>query len=579
MVLPAEIQALRLSDGVARHLSGDLAGAEAIYDQIIAQNAEPAECAEALRLLGVLNIQKNRLHAAIELLERGLAVAPDNPVALDNLGVALKGLKHYGEAIVRFDRALELQPDNLQVQNNRAITLFEARQFEASLDAYRKVLSACPGHLGALNDCALVLKALERRDEALACLDMAAAISPDDVKTLCNRGVTLREMDRHGEALDCYDRALAIAPTFAEAYHNRGNLLLELCKPHAALVDYERALALAPGMGEFAFSKSVCLLQLGDLKEGLALYENRKARPPHARYFATRAYSQPSLRPGDDIEGKALFLYWEQGYGDTLQFCRFAKMVEALGAKVMLSVQNRLHEVLKSLSPTIELVDEAGAPDAFDIHAPLTSMALYFGVDLASLPGETDYLHADPKRVEQWREKIGDGGFKIGVNWHGNAENTRGLHRSFSLRDLAPLAALDGVRLISLQKFAGVEQLQDLPEGFRVEAFDAFDAGGDAFVDTAAIMENLDLVITCDTALAHLAGALGRPAWLALRHAPEWRWLLDRNDSPWYPSLRLFRQEKAGDWAGLFEDMAQSLDQSQRERKAPNAFVGGRRFG
>ncbi len=471
-MLRADGHAQRLSDGVTRHMNGDLASAEKIYSEIL---AEDAQCSEALRLLGVMNIQKNRLHVGIELLERALAVAPDNPAVLNNLGVALKASKRYGEAVACFDRALALQPDFVLAQNNRAITLFEARQFEAALEGYQKVLAACPGQLGVLNDCALVLKELGRHQEALARLDRASAVDPDDSKTLNNRGVTLKELGRHAEALACYDKALAIAPNYADAFHNRGNALLELCKPQQALIEYEHALRLAPAAVELRFSKSVCLLQLGDFAEGWALYENRKARVAHARYFATRDYPQPLLRPGKSLQGKALFLYWEQGYGDTLQFCRFAKMAEARGAKVMLSAQNRLHRLLKSLSPTIALIDEAGAPASFDRHAPLTSMAQYFNADLASLPGETLYLRAEPDRVEKWRQRIGGQGphqdFRVGLCWHGNAENKRGLARSFKLADMAPLAGLDGVRLISLQKFEGVEQLRELPENFRVENF------------------------------------------------------------------------------------------------------------
>ncbi len=543
----------RLNRGISLHLSNDLENAEILYKNIILDDGANYE---AIRLLGVLMIQTSRLGAGIAMLQKALRLKPDHPVVLDNLGVAFKAQHRYDDAIASFDKALEIDPAFAAAQNNRAITLRESKKFEEALEGYDKVLAIAPGHIGVLNDHGLTLKDLDRHEEALASFDKALAAYPNDEKTLVNRGVTLKELGRHGEAIDCFERALAVAPHYADAIHNRGNALLELRKPEDALADYDRALALVPANIEFLFSKANAALLLADFAQGWKLYESRKERLAFRDFFARRSFPQPVCGPRHSLLGKTLFLWWEQGFGDTLQFCRYAKIAEAEGARVILSAQNRLHKLLSSLSPTIELIDEAGSPAKFDCHASLMSMPLAFSVDLGSMPDQAPYLRADADRVRKWREGIGGHGFKIGVAWNSSAANKRGLSRSFKLLALESLARTPGVRLISLQKHDGLDQLRDLPVGFRVETLgEDFDSGDDAFIDTAAVLENLDLVITCDTSIAHLAGALGRPTWLALKYAPEWRWMLDRTNSPWYPTLRLFRQKNPGDWAGVFTEM------------------------
>jgi hypothetical protein len=252
-------------------------------------------------------------------------------------------------------------------------------------------------------------------------------------------------------------------------------------------------------------------------------------------------------------------VHWEQGLGDALMFSRYAAPLQQTGARVIMSVPEKLAALFRSFAPQVELLCGLQTPDAFDYHIPMASLmqALRPGVD--TIPAFESYLKAEPERVARWRSHLGDKGFKVGIAWQG-ARVSNDIGRSMALAHFAPLAAISGVRLISLQKGEGVEQLESLPVGMNVETLgEDFDAGPDAFLDTAAVMEACDLVISSDTSIVHLAGALGRPVWIALRHSPEWRWFLSRSDSPWYPSATLFRQSAPGDWTGVFSAMAEKL--------------------
>jgi hypothetical protein len=272
-----------------------------------------------------------------------------------------------------------------------------------------------------------------------------------------------------------------------------------------------------------------------------------------------RQFAAPLWLGSEAVSGRRILIHWEQGLGDTVQFCRYVRLLEEAGAKVLFAPQQRLRRLMGSLSPTIELVDENDSTLAFDFHCPLLSLPLAFKTELTSVPGRTPYLGAEEGLVSRWRERIGNAGFKIGICWQG-ATSKIDAGRSFPVSAFEAIARLPGVRLISLHRGSGEAQLQSLPEGMKVETLGAeFDAGPDAFVDSAAVMKCCDLVITSDTAVAHLAGALAVPVWIALKQVPDWRWMLDRADSPWYPTARLFRQQVRDDWSAVFADIQTHL--------------------
>ncbi len=395
----------------------------------------------------------------------------------------------------------------------------------------------------------------DRFAEALACYDRAAMLDPRDPAIHLNRGITLQLLLRYGEAVAAYDRALALFPHFAPGWSDRGLALQNQGRLAEALESFRRAEALDPVLAAAPLNRALCHLLMQDFESGLPLYEWRKQMP---RPMEARVYDQPLWTGAEDIRGKTLFCYIEQGLGDAIQYYRYIQFALDRGAKIILSVPTQLVELLKRATPSVELIGWGAVPDSFDFHIPLASIPLAVGLTAQTIPAADHYLTADPARVARWKEKIGGHGLRIGVAWQGLNLVMGSEGKSFPVAALAPVASIPGIRLIGLQKNAGSEQLNRLPPGMTVESYD-FDNGSDAFLDTAAMMRTCDLVISADTAPVHLAGALGVPTWVALKHVPDWRWFLGRDDSPWYPSLRLFRQPMPGDWASVFAAMRREL--------------------
>jgi tetratricopeptide (TPR) repeat protein len=403
-----------------------------------------------------------------------------------------------------------------------------------------------------------LLQGMKQFDDALASFDTALALDPLQSEAQFGRGAIFQAQGKLDDALSAYDRVLQIQPAHTHALNNRALALRQTGNLAGALESYDAAIALMPDCPDFRFGKAMCLLQLGRLEEGWRLYEWRKAK------IQLVAPPPPGVRPwrGEALAGKTLLIQAEQGLGDTIQFCRFAALAPGEGAHVVLQVQDRLTRLLATLPFPATVIGAQSPPPPCDYHVTLMSLPFHRP---GSIPNAIPYLAAEPQRVQAWRTRIGAAGFKIGISWQG--ERTSGgeekdldIGRSFPLRQFEAIAATQGVRLVSLQKNEGVEQLNHLAGGMRIQTLgDDFDAGEHAFLDTAAAMQSLDLVITADTAVAHLAGALGRPVWLALKHAPDWRWLLAREDTPWYPTMRLFRQTVPDDWRGPFDRMAAAL--------------------
>jgi tetratricopeptide (TPR) repeat protein len=557
------------------HQSGRLAEAEPLYLQVL--RAAPGDFAAQL-LLGILRSQQGRKDEALELLNAALAIDPASDLGLLNHGNVLAALERKDEALASYDRAIALHPGHADLRNARGLLLVSLRRFDdalADLDvalalnpdfaegwsnrgnalqglarlddalaSYARALRLRPDLVQTHNNRAHVLRRLGRLDEALATADQALGLDGANAQTLNDRGNILQDMNRYAEAIECYDRALEIRPDYLEALNNRGTAKRDLMQFNAALSDFDRVIALAPGNALAHWSKGIVKMLSGDFAEGLGLYEWRKQLPVP---IELRNYPQPHWTGTGDIAGKTLFLYIEQGLGDTILFYRYALMARARGARVILAVQDCLVQLMCDAGGDIEILESAGVPPHFDYHAPLMSLPLAFGTTLQTIPASIAYLKAQPQRVRDWRARIGPQGFKIGVCWQGAASIA---NRSFPLSLLAPISQMENVRLISLQKGAGTEQLA---ANMRVETLgEDFDSGGDGFVDSAAVMESLDLVITLDTSLAHLAGALGHPIWVALKYVPDWRWFLESTGSPWYPQMRLFRQPAPGDWTSVF---------------------------
>lgn len=550
-------RAAQVEQARAHHQRGEFAAAAPLYLAAIEQN--PREC-EAFRLLGVLLAQVGRGGEALALLKVAREIAPENPEILDNFGAVLLEAGGVDEALAALTEAVALAPRSFSPRNNLGVALRRAQKYPDALIAFRAALALCPDHIGARNDYALTLLDLGRPEEAATGFDAALALAPHNAALWRNRGVALKRLGRLDEALASYDRALALAPAEADVWHNRGNLFLALAQAEAALENFAKARAQNPQNAEYAYSEAIALLQTGDFLRGFAAYESRRARPAFRQNIFARDSGKPEWR-GEAISGRTLFVYAEQGLGDTLQFCRFAKILAARRVRVFLAAPARLRALVQTLDSDILVLTEQDAPPPFDLHAPLMSLPWLLGWTLADAPGATQYLVAERARKSRWRRRLSTRGFRIGVNWRGDPTNLLALERSFPLAALAPVAKIPGVRLISLQKNADQTEIAQATENFHLEILgEDFDSGPDAFLDAAAVMASLDLVISCDTAIVHLAGALGAKCWAALPFASEWRWLQNREDSPWYPSLTLFRQPTPGDWAAVFAEMAQRLD-------------------
>jgi tetratricopeptide (TPR) repeat protein len=493
---------------------------------------------------------------ALKSYDRAITLNPDYLEAWNNRGHALNELDRPGDAVASLDRAIALNPRFAEAWSNRGNALRDLERYEDAIESCNRAIALKPEIAEAYHNKAKALQELGRDAEALENYERALTLEPDFASAYNGKGTVFETLRRLEEALASYDEAIARNPDFADAWSNRGNVLKDMQRFGEALRSHDRAIELKADFVDAHWNKSICALLAGDFETGWPLYEWRKRKAePQGKSFSLQSVWSGS----EPLGGRILFLQGEQGLGDTIQFCRFAILAQDRGAKVILAVQDPLMRLLQNLGTEIATVPLTSVPPGFDCQAALMSLPLAFGTG-GSSPVRIPYLRAENEKVEKWHDRVGANGFKIGICWQGNRQTKIDRGRSIPLRHFEALAAIPDVRLISLQKNDGVEQLSDLPRGVFVETLgDDFDAGPDAFVDAAAVMMSLDLVITSDTAIAHLAGALGRPVWLVLQHVPDWRWLLGRTDSPWYPTMRLFRQPGQGNWAGAFEEIASEL--------------------
>jgi tetratricopeptide (TPR) repeat protein len=512
--------------------------------------------AEALLNRGNSLKELKRYQEALRAYDRALALRPDYAEALLNRGNVLKGLSLLEEALDSYDRALALRPDLAETLSNRAAVLHELQQFEEALASCDRALALRPQLAEAHANRANALQALQRYDEALESNNRLVTLRPDLAEAHYNRGNALHRLSRFEEALASFDRALMLRPDYAEAHANRGTTLQELKRFAEAIACYERALAVRPDFADAPYNEALCRLLIGDLRRGWQRHEWRweTEQLRHGK----RNFSQPPWLGLTDIAGKTILLHAEQGFGDTIQFCRFAPLVAQRGAHVVLEVQKPLHELMSTLPAVAQIVSRGESLPGFDLHCPLLSVPLAFGTELTTIPSAAPYLHAVAAPVRSWNDRLGPTNRpRIGLAWSGRPTHRNDRNRSIALALL--FSFLEGVNAtyVSLQPEMRASDARILQGGSDILHF------GDQlknFSDTAALMSNLNLVITVDTSVAHLAGALAKPVWLLLPFIPDWRWLLDREDSPWYPTARLFRQDQTRSWDGVMVRVRSALD-------------------
>ncbi len=433
-----------------------------------------------------------------------------------------------------------------------AIRLHQAGKLQDAAAIYHRLLAQHPGHFDALYFAGAIALQTGETARGNDLLQRAIAADPGNIKASLLLASGLRTQHRHAEALAILDSMLAVHPESAQGHLRRAHELQDLKRLDEALASYDRSLALDADNPDSHVDRSHCLQLLGRLSEAYAAYEWRKKLNTPLGIIAA---AQPAWE-GEPLEGKTLLLYAEQGLGDTIHYARYASVAEAAGARVILSVQAPLVELMRSVSPTIDVRPTTNYMQDFDFQAALMSLPHAFGTTAHTVPAHVPYLSATSDRVQPWADRLGKTGFKVGIVWQGSP-NKIDAGRSFPLALFSALALIPGLRLISLQKGVGTEQLAAC--GFPVETLAGLDDGPQAFLDTAAVMQSLDLVITSDTAAAHLAGALARPTWIALKYLPESRWGAAGATTPWYPTARLFRQAAPGDWAGVFGEISDAL--------------------
>lgn len=565
---------------------GRNADALASYDRALALRPDFADAivnrGNALRKL-------KRHDEALAAFDRALAIAPAHAGALLGRGNVLNERMRHADALSAYDRALAAAPDLAEAWLGRGNTLNEFGRHDEALAAFDKASALAPGLAGVQLGRGNVLLELRRHDDAFAAFDGALALAEDRAGAWLGRGNTLLSLKRFEDAADAYDRALALdsglaaawlgrgnvlnalkrfedasaafdralaqKPDYAEAWLGRGNMFMERAQYDEALRCFARAQEFKPGLGEAHFNEANCRLLLGDTARGWDKYEWRWQTRQMRK--ARRDFPQPLWNGEDTIAGKTILLHAEQGFGDTLQFCRYVALVSGKGAHVILEVDAPLRSLMSGLAGAQRTFARGEPLPAFDLHCPLGSLPRAFGSTLQTIPARVPYLSAPDALVQTWKERLqGGGGLRVGLAWAGNPDGPQDRYRSIGLGRLLAVTAVQGVQFVGLQKDlrAGDADILKNNPGILWLGNELRD-----FADTAAVMANLDLIVSSDTSVVHLAGALGKPVWILLAHYPDWRWLLNRDDSPWYPTARLFRQPATDDWDSVTERVTNEL--------------------
>jgi tetratricopeptide (TPR) repeat protein len=543
--------------GLALKEQGRLEEAIACFQRAIRQRPNYAE---AHNNQGNALMVQGKLHEAIGCYQEAIRQRPNYADAHNNLGIALKEQRKLDEAAASFQQAVQLRPDYAEAHNNLGVVLMQQRNLDEAVASFRQAVRLRPSYAEAHGNLGVVLMQQRNLDEAVATLQRAIDLRVDYAEAHSNLGVVLMQQGKLEEAVTCLQQAVRLKPDYAEAHNNLANALQRQLDLDEALVSYQEALRLKPDYAEAHWNRALAWLLMGDFERGWPEYEWRWKTKENS----LRPFRQP-LWDGSTLGGRTILLHVEQGLGDTLQFVRYAPLVKARGGKVIVECQQALLRLLASCPGIDQLVAQGSALPEFDFHAPLLSLLQILGTRLATVPADVPYLSAAAGLVEHWRQELGSPqAFKIGIAWQGFLGNPRDRERSAPLVEFALLARVAGVQLVSLQKGPGSEQLSQAAD--RLSVIDMGAKTSADFMDTAAVMKNMELVIAVDTAVAHLAGALGMPVWLALPFSPTWRWLLDREDSPWYPTMRLFRQTERGNWRQVFERMAAALHEAVKQK-------------
>ncbi|OHB77998.1 MAG: hypothetical protein A2Z25_11455 [Planctomycetes bacterium RBG_16_55_9] len=507
--------------------------------------------------LGLVFEDRGQFEQAMAAYQEAVSIEPDYAEAYHNMAIAFQSRGKYAAAVEKCRQAVSLQPDYAEAYNTMGFSLEKQNQLVEAAESYQRAIRLKPDYVEAYNHLGVVLNDLGRSAEAIECYRRALHIDPEYAEVYNNLGIALKEREQFAEAITSFEQALQREPDFTEAHYNLANSLRDEGRCAEAIESYLWALCLKPDYAEAHWNMSLTLLLGGNFIEGWKHYRWRRNVDP--KMPTDHNYPGKSRWDGTPLEGKRLFVHYEQGLGDNIQFVRYLPMVKALGGTVIFETPKPLMGLFQELAGIDELMEYR--PDEqcrvkFDVYTSLLDMPNIFGTTVETIPADVPYIHADPAKTAHWRGKMAGPGFKVGVVWAGSPIHGNDRYRSCKLEHFAPLAKIDGVRLYALQKGQAASQIAEMAGTIPIVTLsDEFED----FTDTAAAIENLDLVISVDTSVLHLAGALGKMTWALLPFTPEWRWMLSRPDSPWYPMMRLFRQKERSGWEPVFQRVAEEL--------------------
>jgi tetratricopeptide (TPR) repeat protein len=580
-----------LLQGIGFQRKGDFKNALKVYENILSVDPDHFD---AIQLIGGIYLQQKQFELALSYFDQALKIKTNSFTLFNNHGLTLKALNKYSEALSSFQQSIQLNPNFADSQSNLGNTLVALNQIDQALTHYEKAIELEPNHPDAHFNLGVALEKQENYEDALRSYDTAIILNSKDAHAHQNRGAVLGKLKRYELALDSYRQALALNPNLDSIFFNQGILLEEMGQAQEALVSYEKTVEINPQhavalynlgnllkksnrleeaivrfdqviatnaekvLADSHWNKSLALLTIGKFKEGWIGYEWREiANKGNYSHFLNKPKERLWL--GEcSLKDKNILIYFEQGYGDTLQFCRYITLLKNMGAKVIFEVQKPLLSLLHSLDGVSELIPENHKAPHYDYHCPLISLPLAFKTDLDNLPAPPHYLSSDPEKLKQWQARLGENKkIKIGIAWSSTSSFKYDQFRSLELTQfIKALPSNDRFEFHCLQKeIKKIDKatLEDHPE-IHFHGKELHD-----FSDTAALIDSLDLVISTCTSIPHLSGALGKPTWVLLSHEPDWRWLLNRDDSPWYPRTQLFRQPTKGDWGPVLDAIKTEL--------------------
>lgn len=555
----------KLHQAIALHRQGHFNRAQTLYEKIL--KVQPRHF-DALHLLGVVAAQTNNPARALTLIGKAIEINPLSADAYCNQGSAFKALEQFDAALCSYDRAIAIRPDYIEAHYCRSIVLRELRRWDEALRSCERAIELGPAYAPAHCNRGKILKALGQSAAALTSYDRAIALDARLAEAHNERGIVLRDLGDREAALACYERALAAQPDYAHAHLNRANVYMDLYRLDEALDSFERALALKSDFAEARANRAPILLLRGDFAQGWADYDWRFKVNDHAITQERVSFSQPLWLGERPISGKTVLLTAVQGLGDTLQFCRYATRVAGMRATVIMQVQRPLVAVLSTLEGVAAVYADGDPLPAFDTYCRLTALPLAFKTTLATIPVKVPYLQSSAANRLHWRRRLGEKTrTRVGLTWSAlfrpNEQEGWSVldHRNVPLIRLASLRHSD-IEFHSLQKGQPAESELERLQAARWEGPEVIDNSAELhdLADTAALIDQLDLVISVDTSVAHLAGAMGKPVWILLCFDCSWRWLANRSDSPWYPTARLYRQERPGDWESVVTRVREDLE-------------------